>query len=127
MRTLPLAPLRICLPALLCLPACSIWHTGASLGSSVVVEPGATASVHVRVEPSTWMSLVMQGEGPGGVAFDARSPDGTSTASGVLGPGDRAKCSTTEGEITVTFTGGTERGTVSYTVHSEGGISVELK
>lgn len=116
---------RSVVPCLL-LAACSIWSNHPSLTSSVRLGPGERTTLRVQAVPPSTLTLELQGERGGAIAFDAHTPAGAPMASGVLGCGTQVRCLTSEGELVVEFTATAEAGSVAYVARSSTGLSVTL-
>jgi len=115
--------------ALLPLPllaACSLsWHSS-RVSSSLPFGPGERATLRVRTVPPSRLALELRGLGPGAIAFEARTPEGTLMVTGSLAAGDQARCNTSEGALVVTFAGGEQGGTIAYEAFGADGMAIEL-
>lgn len=116
---------RIAVPCLL-LAACSIWSHHPSLTSSVRLGAGEHTTLRVQAVPTSTLTLELQGETGGAIAFDAHAPQGTSVAKGVLTDGAEVTCTTSEGELVVEFTARESAGSVAFVARSSTGLSVAL-
>lgn len=118
-------PLRIIAPCLL-LTACSLCTSSPSLTSSVYLGPGEHTTLRLRAVPESTLTVELQGEAGGAIAFEAHTPQGTSMASGVLNEGAQVACSTSEGELIVAFRATDSAGSVAYVARSRSGLAIAL-
>ena len=76
--------------------------------------------------PPGKLTVRLTGAGPGGVAFEARSPGGTVLAKGFLTTDSDVTCSSSEGDLRMSFTGDARGGTIRYVASSREGVAVEM-
>lgn len=110
----------------LLLAACSIWSSSPTLTSSVHLGPGEHTTLRLQAVPQSTLTLELQGEAGGAIAFEARTPQGTPMASGVLTERVQVACSTSEGELVVEFRATESAGRVAYVARSSTGLSITL-
>lgn len=106
---------------------CSLTWSHSRIESSVQLAAGAATTLRVHTVPAEPVTLVLRGQGPGAMAFAARTASGDVMARGALGSGDTAKCHCSDGVIAVEFTGPADGSRVDYELRSSAGLSIALE